>query len=257
MAVRAYAFLGPSKLFNNLGDGTFVDVAPESGLAAIDVYPLEHRRNSIRVVTWFDADNDGDLDLFFVRSNDWRDVADPGDLLYRNELKELGTATFTDITAEAGVGGRTDGGGDGAAWADYDNDGFLDLVVGNGNEPSWGYYQLFHNRGNHNHWLKVRLHGTRSNKGAIGSRVWIDTGGDLQYREYLDHGLLHCQNEQVAHFGLGAATRVDVLRVQWPDGRIQQWTDVAADQTLDLTEPTTALHHAYLPLVQRQVRWRA
>jgi hypothetical protein len=228
-----------SKLFRNDGNGAFADVLKEAGLSGVDEFPQPSKLNKIRGGLWWDVDNDGDLDLFVVRGNGDEQIDDPPNLMYRNDLVETGTPTFTDITAQAGVAGSIEGCGEGTVYADYDGDGFLDVIVTNGDAPEKGPYQLFRNDGNSNHWFRVELQGTRSDVHAIGSRVWIFVGDIMQYREYMDFGVCFSQNERVACFGLGPVTTVDLLRVQWPDGVIQEWANLDADQQVTLTQPST------------------
>jgi hypothetical protein len=105
--------------------------------------------------------------------------------------------------------------------ADYDLDGFLDLLVTNGNNmrPLYigGPKQLFHNRGNANHWIELDLVGTTSNRDTVGSQVKVASGGVTQYRE--QNGGYHrwSQNFKRVHVGLGANTQADI-NVRWPDG---------------------------------------
>ena len=117
----------------------------------------------------------------------------------------------------------------GAAAADYDNDGALDLVVNTRpNEKN----ALFHNNGNSNGWLIVRPVGTRSNRDAIGAKVRASAtvGGrsTLQTRQ-IGGGAV---SEPRAHFGLGNATKVTTLRIEWPSGAVQEIPNVAANQIL-------------------------
>jgi hypothetical protein len=129
---------------------------------------------------------------------------------------------------------------------DYDNDGFIDLFVSMSqlanNSP--GRNLLYHNNGNTNAWLEVKLVGTVANRSAIGAKVRLHatTGGKTfwQLRE-INGGMGYDSKPLVAHFGLGDATNADTLRVEWPSGTVQAFQNVAARQTLTITEPPRLL----------------
>jgi hypothetical protein len=125
-----------------------------------------------------------------------------------------------------------------ATWADIDNDGFLDLVVCNYDQPNL----LMRNLDNDNHWLKLDLTGTTSNAGAIGAKVRVKAeiqGNELwQLREVgTSQGWLTDQSDMRPHFGLGDATAAEVVRIEWPSGIVQELANVSADQILKVTEP--------------------
>ena len=190
-----------------------------------------------------DFDNDMDEDVFFACTRGSRNLPNR---LYRND----GNGTFTEIAgaggaagpAGAAVGSRS-GTSESAVTADYDLDGFLDLLVTNGNNmrPVYigGPKQLFRNRGNSNHWIQLDLAGTNSNRDGIGSRIHVRAGGVTQYRE--QNGGYHrwSQNFRRIHVGLGGNTRADVI-VHWPDGRTVQYTGLAADRLYRLRQDGTA-----------------
>jgi hypothetical protein len=123
-----------------------------------------------------------------------------------------------------------------AGCADYDNDGFIDVVVPSGlsNEPNY----LYHNDGNGNHWMLVKLVGTLSNRSAIGAKVRAQAtiwGQDV--RQMREISGTPYTGDPRAHFGLGDATKIDTLRIEWPSGIVQELKDVARDQILTVTEP--------------------
>ena len=122
-------------------------------------------------------------------------------------------------------------------FTDYDRDGFLDLFVANwSNQNNW----LFRNKGNANGWLTVKCIGTASNRSAIGAKVRAKAtiGGKTfwQLRE-ISNGDGRSNGTLTAHFGLGDATIIDTLRIEWPSGIVQELHDVAAKQSLTVTEP--------------------
>ncbi len=174
---------------------------------------------------WADVDNDGNLDLLVTN------LGGQNEFFYLNN----GDGTFTKITQGNLVNsGR---GSNGAVFTDYDWDGFLDLFVANFTQNNW----LFRNKGNANDWLAVKCVGTASNRSAIGTRVRAKAtiGGKTvwQLRE-ISNGDRVGNGTLTAHFGLGDATRIDTLRIEWPSGIVDELHDVAAKQSMTVTEPT-------------------
>ncbi|MGI6207544.1 MAG: CRTAC1 family protein, partial [Anaerolineae bacterium] len=214
----------PDRLYRNNGDGTFSDVTAQAGLGNGDL---------CRSPDWGDFDNDGDLDLY-VQTVGAMD-ADAPNLLYQNN----GNGTFSEIAAQAGVQGSTEGFGWGSVWADYNNDGFLDLLA---NQESWwwpldrGRYELFRNPGNANHWLKVDLRGVESNPRGLGAKLWLVAGGRTYFQEATDSSHYFQHYNGPLHFGLGSATVVEELRIRWPSGTEQVLYNIPADQQIKVIE---------------------
>jgi ASPIC and UnbV/FG-GAP-like repeat len=213
-------------LYKNNGDGTFTDVTDLAKLGTI---------SNNRAAGWGDFDNDGYLDLYVVNSGTDPDGKGPN-YLYRN----TGKGTFRDVAATVGVQALALSRGRGAAWGDYDNDGFLDLFTNNGEDNTdyvSGPQFLFHNGKNTNHWLKIKLTGTVSNRDGLGATVTITAQGKTQYREN-NQAMGHYLSQQLVplHFGLGTTTIVDQVVITWPSGIVQTLTNVAADQQLLVTE---------------------
>jgi hypothetical protein len=226
-----------STLYRNNGDGTFTDVTSAARVGS---------RQNNRGVAWGDYDNDGDLDLYVVNSGSIE--GNKSNILYRNN----GDGTFTIVTGEAKVWSSVQGQGrgDGAAWADFNNDGYLDLYVGNGwgravlaeagNQSclSFGPQVLYRNNGNGNAWLKVKLVGTTSNRDGIGARAVLQAGGLTLLREMTGGGggHLYSQGNTPLHFGLGQAVLVDSLSIQWPSGIIQRVRRIQSNQSITIVE---------------------
>ncbi len=221
---------GPLAVFRNDGSGALAPMtAAEVGDLATDA---THRSLAI---AWGDYDNDGDLDLYRTEMEgaDTSFAAAPG-RLYVN----LGNGKFE----RAWVGTPTTGDYGtfyAASWGDYDNDGFLDLFGAKVDMSGSSVYRnnLPHT-GNANHWLKIRCEGRVSNRDAIGAKVRVKAviGGQerWQLRQILFPG---CGGPLLAHFGLGDAPQVDLLRVEWPSGIVQEFRDLAVDQFKTVKEP--------------------
>jgi len=142
-----------------------------------------------------------------------------------------GTPTCSGNACTAACGSGSDG-----TFIDYNSDGFLDLFVCNGAGPDAGPHLLFKNNGNLNHWLKIDLQGTESNRDGVGARITLKAGKATLYRQYAGQ---HCmaQNRIPVHFGLRAATTVKSIIIEWPSGVQQELDNIAADQTIAVTEP--------------------
>ena len=181
-----------------------------------------------------DFDNDMDMDIYLVCRGQ---VQNRPNILLQND----GRGVFRVVPFAGGAAGSTAGRGDLAVSADFDNDGFLDLFVTNGyGEAPYnnGPYQLFHNRGNANHWLELRLRGVRSNWDGVGAKVILTTGGVSQLREQAGGMHRFAQNHTRLHFGLRGHTVAATVTVHWPSGVVQTLRNVTADQIVQVTEPT-------------------
>jgi hypothetical protein len=206
-------------LYRNLGDGS---------LTAITNSILAQPASKGWQGAWGDYDNDGWLDVFIARG------ANGANALFHNN----GNGLFTKITTGSLV---TDTATSMCAtWGDYDNDGSLDLFVANGNDIERN--SLYRNNGNRNYWVKVKLVGTTSNRSGVGAKVRVRAtvyGRSLwQLREISGGGGFEGGQGLIAHFGLGNATQVVTLRVEWPSGTAEEFANIAANQSLTIVEPS-------------------
>jgi hypothetical protein len=172
----------------------------------------------------FDYDNDGHPDVFIANGNAHHEYAEDA-VLARNS----GNGTFIDVARESGDFFQTKWVSRGATWADFDDDGNVDLVVVDTSGPP----HLLRNRGGTgNHWLKVDARVKGGTRTAIGARVAVVAGGQRQFQDVIGVNGYLSQGDARAHFGLGASRTVDLVQVRWPDGTTDEWKDVKADQVL-------------------------
>lgn len=181
---------------------------------------------------WSDFDNDGDLDVFVAEDNN----NGAPNKFYQNNgngtFTRLLTAPFTTDIAPSW----------GATGGDYDNDGDIDLFVPNVFRPAIQAPPHFYRNdlGNGNHWIKLRLVGTSSNRDGLGAkiraRVVINGNAFWQLREVSSQNTFCGQNSLEVHFGLGNASIIDSLKIEWPSGKVDRLTNVAANQFLTVTE---------------------
>jgi hypothetical protein len=207
-------------LYRNRGGGEFDEVTAAAGLA----------RNT-RYVGWgcgfFDFDNDGRPDLLLVNGHVFPEVDRLGiDIRFRDHAllyHNLGGGKFEDITAAAGPGLAERQSARGAAFADYDNDGAVEVLINNQNAPPTLLRQTARTA---NHWITLKLEGTRSNRSALGAKVRVVAGALVQADEVRSGGSYLSQNDLRLHFGLGGAAMVDRVEIEWPSGARQVVRDV-------------------------------
>ncbi len=215
---------GNNSLFKNNGNFNFTKIM-EDVVAATPAHSFSS--------AWSDVDNDGDEDLFVT--NSFSGKTRLLNYFYVNNGNGSFTRNTTDVIAMDTAWSY------GCAFGDYDNDGFLDLAVatcrfGETDDEDL----LYHNNGNTNHWISIKLTGTKSNKAAIGARVYVKTtiNGKMstQMREVSAQNGYCSQNDLRIHVGLNSSTLIEEIRIVWPLGLIQTFTNVKADQFLLITE---------------------
>jgi hypothetical protein len=219
-------------LYHNEGTGLFVDEAPSSSVGRASLLTLAFG------VFFFDYDLDGYPDIFSANGHIDEEINrvqpkvryQQPPLLFRN----LGQRRFQNVTASMGTEFNRPIVARGAAYADYDHDGDLDVIISTNNGPAY----LFRNDGgNRNHWLNVRLIGTKSNRSAIGAVVRIESASGKQWN-MVRSGSSYCSQSDLAlTFGVGADTKVTKLQIEWPSGTKQQLTDISVNQFLKIEEP--------------------
>lgn len=216
-------------LYRNDGKGYFEDVTTRAGLAV-----------ETRYVSWgagiFDLDNDGYPDLFWVTGGVYPEIEaklpqypfKTPRVVFRN----LGNGKFEELMDGAGPAISSPHASRGCAFGDFDNDGDIDVLIVNLNEPP---SLLRNDISGNNHWLKVKLIGSRSNRSAIGARVTAHYGGKVQAREVVSQSSFYSADDPRLHFGLGAADKAD-LDIRWPNGGSERIANVPADRLVTIRE---------------------
>ncbi|MGA9720075.1 MAG: CRTAC1 family protein [Acidobacteriaceae bacterium] len=216
-------------LYRNDGKGNFTDVTIPAGLGV-----------ETRYVCWgtgfADFDNNGLPDLAVVTGSVYPEVEAkfPNYPLKtpRFIFRNLGNGKFEELMEEAGPGIMAAHCSRGCAFGDFDNDGDVDMVVINLNEPP---SLLRNDVSGQGRWLKVLLVGTKSNRSAIGSTVLARYGGKVQAQAVLGQSSFYSVNDRRLHFGLGTSTHVD-LEVRWTNGLVEKFVRVESNRLVTITE---------------------
>jgi hypothetical protein len=214
-------------LFRNQRGKTFQYVSP-----ATKVLMLSGSRSG-----WsngfIDYNNDGWKDLYSANGDidDLESNSRQNDSMFENS----GGKEFLDVTQEMGADFQRVGFQRGSAFADLNNDGFMDVVVTSLNQKP---RILFNSADNGNHWLLLNLKGTKSNRDAIGAKIKLTTpsGRTLYNHVTVSVGFMSSSDRR-AHFGVGQEARAASIEIRWPGGSVQKLTDVPADRPLDVEEP--------------------
>ncbi len=217
-------------LYHNEGNGLFVDEAPRSEVGRKSLLTLAFG------CFFFDYDNDGWLDIFAANGHIEPEIeqiqkrvtyAEPPHL-FRN----TGGGKFVDATATAGTDLAKPRVARGAAYADIDNDGYLDVLLTTNGGPA----VLLRNEGGPNHSLRIKLQGTKSNRDGVGAVVAIKSSGERQRMTIRGGGSYLSSSEQILTFGLGQRTKAEDVEIWWPSGQVDRLSGVAAGQTITVRE---------------------
>lgn len=220
-------------LYRNSGKGMFEDVTMAAGFGA-----------ATKFISWGagmpDVDNDGWPDVFWVTGNVYPEVEKAFKQYPHRSPRQLfrnpGNGKFEDISAQSGAGLTTPHSSRGCAFGDFDNDGDIDVLVMNMNEPP---SLLRNDYAGGNHWLKVKLAGVKSNRTGLGARVVVTIGELKQAQAVLSQTGYYSHDDLRVHFGLGGKLKADRVDVYWPSGQTDTLKDVKADQVVRIKEGET------------------
>lgn len=221
-------------LYGNRGRGDFADLTVRSRLAG-QTSQMSGWGNGV-----VDLDNDGWKDLFVARSNvldNISSVVPQRQYPERNSVfRNLADGTFKDVSSEAGADFQEKAPHRGVAFGDIDNDGRVDAVVTVLN----GAVKLFHNvSGGNNHWILLKLVGTRSNRMGIGAQIRITTeDGRSQWNEVTTAVGYASSSDSRVHFGLGSNRHIEEIEIRWPSGARQLVRRPEVDRVLRIEEPS-------------------
>ena len=219
-----------SNLYQNNGKGGFEENTFAAGIGL-----------NTRFLGWgcgfVDLNHDGWIDILQVNGHVYPEVNQlkmeaqyrQRKILYLNREGKR----FEDITEKVAGPVLEPRAGRGCAFGDVDNDGDIDLVVNNVNQ-TMDLFRL--DRDNDNHWTTIQLSGVHCNRSAIGARVRVVAGGLTQIDEVRSGGSYYSQNDFRLHFGLGQASKIDLLEVRWPDGKTDTHRDLVVDHLLKIEE---------------------
>jgi hypothetical protein len=212
-------------IWHNDGKGSFDEVSDQVGITVPTYNVLSFGGG------FLDYDNDGWLDLFIANGHVYPEVEQSVQKAAYKQINSLfhndGKGKFVEVTKSSGDGFQTPYVGRGAAFADFDNDGNVDVIVANNGDPPL----LLHNGGGTgNHFVNFKLVGTKSNRDAMGARIRIRAGSLSQMREIYGGGSYLSESDLRANFGLGSTIRIESVEVSWPSGQKQSFKDVEADK---------------------------
>ena len=219
-------------LYHNTADGALIDFTNIAGLGEVSFLKLAFGTK------FFDANNDGALDLFVANGHLYPTESDALEYAQTDQLFiNTGDGTFAEASDRSGEYFSTKRVGRGAAFGDYDNDGDTDLFVVNLNQEG----TLLRNEGGNNHnWLMIQTVGTKSNRDGIGARVEVITRSHSQMKEVQAGSSYLSGHDLRLLFGLGTETIAETVKIIWPSGIEQTLVDVEANQMLVITEEVGA-----------------
>ncbi|HEY2933014.1 MAG TPA: FG-GAP-like repeat-containing protein [Acidobacteriota bacterium] len=222
-------------LFRNSGNGFFTDETYSSGLG------LHTVKKSGWSLGFYDFNNDGSKDLFSVNSHVDDNIELYNEQTYRQSNSVhagLHNGKFQDVSAASGESLQTQRAHRGCAFADFDNDGRVDIVTTSLNDP----VELLRNESPAaNHWLMLHLVGKQSNRDGIGARIKIiSESGVIRYNHVTTSVGYASSSDRRVHFGLGKDKRVKILEIRWPTGIVQVLKDLGVDRLVVIGEGTRA-----------------
>ncbi len=214
-------------LYRNDGNGRFADATAAASLRGPSLLPLGFG------AFFADVDNDADVDLFVANGHVLDRIALQDSLLSYAQPNQLfannGHGIFADVSAGSGPAFARSAVSRGAAYGDVDNDGDLDVLVTNVNDAARLYRNDLRSE---NHWLSLRLVGTRANRDAVGAKVQVFCDGSVQTQQRIGGGTYLSASDSRLHFGLGDCGLVERIEIRWPDGSVQTRHSEPVDRLL-------------------------
>ena len=225
-------------LYRNLLKESMADTNDPEHIRFVDEsYSAMLAEISIKEIGWgtsfFDYDNDGDLDIFVVNGSTFQHLDQPELLIPQNNqlFRNEGDGIFRDVSNSSGITNLPARVSRGAAFGDYDNDGDVDIfIVNNYDKPTL----LRNNHSNNYNWLQVKLVGMSPNTNAVGAKILLSNEGSTQMQEIYAGESYMSANSFIAEFGLGKSTEVEMLQVIWNNGRTQSLHDISVNQLIEI-----------------------
>src|SRR5512143_108775 len=219
-----------STLYHNIGKAVFDDVTFPAGVGL-----------TTRWLGWgcgfFDADNNGWLDIFLVNGHVYPEVerltTEAGYAQRKIFYRNMENGRFDDVSEKVGSAVTGPSPSRGCAFGDYDNDGDIDILI----NPVNAVPELLRcDSTNQNNWITIKAVGVKSNRDGIGARIKCITEDGAQIDEVRSGGSYYSQSDLRVHFGLGRARKVKALEVRWPSGQVDSVNDIAANQIIVVKE---------------------
>jgi enediyne biosynthesis protein E4 len=221
-------------LYHNEGKGLFVDEAPQSAIGRATLLTLGFG------CFFFDYDLDGWPDILVANGHIDPEIqrvqANVKYAMPPHLFRNLGKGKFEEVTSLMGPAFNAPRVGRGAAYADINNDGRLDLLLSTNGGPAYLFYNEAQNGAAANHSLRVQLVGTKSNRDGIGAVVLVTSAGERQTQMLRSGSSYLSSSELVLTFGLAQHDQADTIEIRWPSGQLDRLSNVAAGQTIIITE---------------------
>jgi hypothetical protein len=231
-------------IFRNQGKGLFIDQAPSSNVGQATMLSLTF------ATFFFDYDLDGKPDIFMANghvADDINKVQPKITYAMKPQLfRSEGKARFTETTARAGKPFQRAVVGRGAAYGDYDNDGDLDILLTTNGGPA---YLLRNDNGNQARFVRFKTIGDKSNRDGIGAKIAITLADGSKQWQVVHSGSSYCsQSESPLTFGLGRNDKIARVEIEWPSGKVDKLTDLAANQLYVVKEGAGVSESKLLPM---------